>query len=288
MPPGVMSVVRCGRAARFAYRSTPSTLPTPSQVRERSMRSKHARLITTPRVPTSASWHAWTSCSTDSPAQRSRTATARRAAVAASAPGPRPTPGPTNTPRAVLWTVARSPDSASPGSARVATPQSIRARGATTASGQPAPFLHGYRGAPAHGRGHLELVHQAPCPRQAQPQPSRRRVPVLHRAPHVDDARSLIARDHDDPLPVAVLNHAQDNLTALGVHQDVARDLGDGSGDHRLVAAREARFGRQLPSVLTCLDDVNVRCDRQAPLVTHGRGGFPAGDGPRSAPHPAG
>src|SRR2546422_1454659 len=41
----------------------------------------------------------------------------------------------------------------------------------------------------------------------------------LQRAPDVGNAGSLISRHHDHPLPVAVLDDAEDDLAPLGVHR---------------------------------------------------------------------
>src|SRR2546422_6467554 len=45
------------------------------------------------------------------------------------------------------------------------------------------------------------------------------------------------------------------SLAALGVHENVAGDLGDRGSDDGLVAAREPGFGRQLPPLLAGAQD---------------------------------
>src|SRR5882762_11126754 len=70
--------------------STPSTLPTPSQVMVESTRLKDAILTATPRVPTNLAWQRLTRESTDSPAWCFKVITAVLAACAASEPCPSP------------------------------------------------------------------------------------------------------------------------------------------------------------------------------------------------------
>src|SRR2546428_4175001 len=78
----------------------------------------------------------------DSVACRSSAATAACAAAAASAPWPSPSTTATSTPVPTGLTRCRSPDSASPGRAREATPHSINAGAPTEASGiHAAPFF---------------------------------------------------------------------------------------------------------------------------------------------------
>src|SRR5438445_3887806 len=207
----------------------------------------------------------------DSSAYRSSAATAARAAAAASAPCPSPSTAATSVPRPTRLTRWRSPDSVSPASARAATPQSITGGACTDASRMPpAPFLHRHGGPLAGNRHDVEVVHQAPRARQPEPQSARRRVPILQRTGDVGNPRPLIARYDDESIEVPVHHDAQRDLTPLGVHQDVAGDLGDGGGDDGLVAAREPRLGRELPPLLPGAHDVDVGRDRDQQLFSHG------------------
>src|SRR5947208_517961 len=274
MPPRVTRLARAarGRAARSPESSRPSTLPTPTHVIDRSGPANTATLITAPRVPFRARWQRSTSGAGDSVACRSSAVTADCAALAASAPWPSPSTTATSTPVLTGLTRCRSPDSASPGRASVATPHSINARPPTDTLGiHASPFFHRHGGPLADVRAHVEVVHQAPRTREPQSQAARRRVAVLERARHVPDPRALIARDDHDALTVAVRHQAERDFAPLGVHEDVARDLGDRRGDHRLVAAREPRFRGHIPPPLPRGDDVDVGGDRDQQLVSHGR-----------------
>src|SRR5438132_6575210 len=185
-------------------------------------------------------------------------------------------------------TRCRSPDSASPGRARDATPHSINAGAPTEASGiHAAPFFHRHRGSLPDGRAHVEIVHQASRSREPQAQASGRRVAVLEGALDVPDPRALIAGDDPPALAGTVGDHAEPDITPLGVHEDVARDLGNRGGGHRLVSAREARLRCQIAPALPGRDDVRVGGDRNQEVVSHGRcvpsrarcGAAPAGRG---------
>src|SRR2546426_6949154 len=78
----------------------------------------------------------------------------------------------------------RSPDSCSPASISVATPQSIRAAPCTTASGaQVPPLLHGDGRPLPDDRRDVELIHQPSRAGETQTEPARSGVPVLQRAP---------------------------------------------------------------------------------------------------------
>src|SRR5881275_364150 len=260
MPPRVTRLARVepDRGAPSPYSSRPSTLPTPSHVIERSGRANTATLITAPRVPWSARWHRWMSGTGDSVACRSSAATAACAAVAASAPWPSPSTTATSTVLPTGLTRCRSPDCVSPGRARVATPHSI-SRGAVTDASRihAAPFFHRHSGALADTRAHVEVVHQATCPREPQSQAAGRRVAVLEGPRHVPDSRALIPGDDHHALAVAVRHEAERDFAPLGVHEDVARDLG-----YRR---------RDIPAALSGGDDVDVGGDRDQQVVSHAR-----------------
>src|SRR2546422_7618409 len=229
----------------------------------------------------------------DAVACRSSAATAAFAALAASAPWPSPSTTATSTPVPTGLTRCRSPDSASPGRAREATPHSINAGAPTEASGiHAAPFFHRHRGSHPDGRAHVEIVHQASRPREPQAQASGRRVAVLEGALDVPDPGALIAGDDHHALAVTVADHAERDFAPFGVHEDVARDLGNRGGDHRLVSAREARLRCQIAPALPGRDDVRVGGDRNQKVVSHGRcvpsharcGAAPAGRGTAGPP----
>ena len=78
------------------------------------------------------------------------------------------------------------------------------------------------------------------------------------------NAGALVAGDDHHALAVAVGGEAEEDLALLGVHEDVAGDLGDGSGDDGLLTAREAGNGGERPALLASLDDIHVRRDGQA------------------------
>src|SRR3989442_6702607 len=133
------------------------------------------------------------------------------------------------------------------------------------------PLLHGDRRALSHDGDDLELVHQAFRARQAGAHALRGRVPILHRALDVRNARAFVAGNDPDALAIAVLFEAEEDLALLGVHQDVARDFGNGGGNDRLLTARESRDGGQRAALLSRFNDIHVRSNRQAQLFTHGR-----------------
>src|SRR2546422_8466934 len=293
MPPRVTRLARVepDRAAPSPYSSRPSTLPTPSHVIERSGRANTARLITAPRVPWRAGWPRSRGGPGDSVACRSSAATAAWAAVAASAPWPSPSTTATSTPVPTGLTKCRSPDCASPGRASVATPHSINAGVPTEASGiHASPFFHRHGGSLADGRAHVKVVHQTARAREPQSQPAGRGIAVFERARDVADPRPLVPRDDHHALAVAVRHQRERDFSPFGVHEDVARDLGNRGGDHRLVPAREPRLGRQIAPALPGRDDVCVGGDRNQELVSHGRcvpsraryGAAPGGRGTRS------
>src|SRR5437868_6975560 len=251
MPPRVTrpTRVRLANVAPWPWNSMHSTLPTPAHVSAFCCGFAKARLITTPREPLSAQWQRCSSANTDSDACRSSVVTAVRAAVAASAPWPSPSTTAISTPVDTGLTRCKSPDCVWPGSADDATPQSISVEASTDASGIHAP-----------GAGQPET--QAPG----------RGVAVLHGAGNVADPGPLVARHDHDALTIAVRHQAEGDFAALGVHQDVARDLGDGRRDHRLVAARESRFGGQVAPALPCGHDIDIGGDGDEQVVSHGRG----------------
>src|SRR2546425_9811070 len=133
----------------------------------------------------------------------------------------------------------------------VATPRSIGGAGSTPASGaQVPPLLHGDGRPLPDDRRDVELIHQPSRAGETQTEPARGGVPVLQGAPDVRDARSLIARDHDQALAVAITDHVDGDLAAPRVHENVARELRDRGSDDRLVATGETGVRSQAPALL--------------------------------------
>src|SRR5256885_6384249 len=274
MPPRVTRPARLGMADGVwsKWNNMHSTLPTPVHISVRSCWLRNARLMTTPREPLSAQWQRCRSASTDSDACSSSVVTALRAAFAASAPWPSPSTTAISTPAGTDLTKCRSPDWVWPGSADDATPQSIKADASTgTSSIHASPFLHRHRGSLPCIGDHFEVVHEAAGSGQPETQAPGRGVAVLHGAGNVADAGPLVARHNHDALTVAVRHYGDGDFPALGVHQDVTRDLGDGRRDHRLVAAREPRLGSQVAPPLARGHDVDIGGDRNEQFVSHGR-----------------
>src|SRR5882762_605407 len=170
-----------------------------------------------------------------------------------------------STPSLTVLTRWRSPDSDCPSRASVATPQWTRACASRTRLDiGPLPLAHRDAGALSEGGHDFEFVHQAAGARQPEPEPARGRVAVLHGARDVANAGSVVLGDDDEPLAGPVDHLGEAHLTALGIHQDVARDLGDGCGDDGLVAGGEADFGGELAAGLARLHNVGVRGDETA------------------------
>src|SRR5215213_83079 len=93
------------------------------------------------------------------------------------------------------------------------------------------PFRHGDGGSLVELGGELELIHQPPRPGQPQPQPPIAAVAVLEGTLGVRNARPNITGDHGHALAAGLTDQADDQLTTVGEHHDVAGDLGDGGGD---------------------------------------------------------
>src|SRR5215217_9237505 len=93
------------------------------------------------------------------------------------------------------------------------------------------PFGHGHGGSLVDLRGNLELVHQPPRARQAQPHPPVAAVAVLDGAVEVRDPWPGVTSDHGHALATVIADQADENLAAFGEHHDVAGDFGDRGGD---------------------------------------------------------
>src|SRR4029453_11236651 len=140
----------------------------------------------------------------------------------------------------------------------VSIPDSFLTRSSRLSS----PFGHGDGGSLVDLRGDLELVHQPPRARQAQPHPAVAAVAVLEGPLQVRDARPRITSDHGHSLTTVLADPADDDLATFGEHHDVAGDLGDGGGDDGACGAREAGLGGELAALLAGGYHVGVRADR--------------------------
>src|SRR3954469_19886436 len=214
--------------------------------------------------------------------------TAPAAVAARRASGPCPTPSTTasSIPPGTCPTTARSPLTDSPDRARSATPSSSCR--STTGSGTLRPFLaqplelvappplrhrHG-RPAPRAGV-HAELVHEPPRPGEAEAEAAAGAVAVAERCLEVADAGAGVLGDDDEPGPVRLLAGPHDDLARADVHDDVARDLGDGRGQQRRVGPREPEPLGQRASLRPRGHEVRVAGDADADLILH-RGRPPA------------
>src|SRR5258705_3690120 len=176
------------------------------------------------------------------------------------------------TPSLTAFTRWRSPDSDSPSSARVATPQwTSVCTSRTRLDIGPLPFPHGDLGALSRRGDDLELVHQTARTRETEAETARRGIAVLHRPRDVANPWAVVFGYDDDPLVGAVQHLGEAHLAPLRIHPKVARDLGDRRGDDGLVSAREAELRGQLATRLAGLDDVGVCRDETAEIVSHGR-----------------
>src|SRR3954471_12248602 len=155
------------------------------------------------------------------------TAAARRAARAASLPWPRPSMPATSAPSGSTLTTATSPFIGSPDRHRVAIPHSIGRRTACSRTAtallaearelvaEP-PLPHRHRRAGLGIRPQLEVVHEPPRARQAQPEPAPSADVVAQRRLDVADARPVVNGGHDHAVAVAVLERREDDLAPAG------------------------------------------------------------------------
>src|SRR5215208_3940280 len=166
----------------------------------------NARLIAAPRVPRRALWQRSASRTRSRLGLSRTTSPARRAERAASLPCPRPSIAATSAPSGRSLTTARSPLVASPRRHLVATLHSTGSH--TVRSGTPAAVL------------------------------------VTERRLDVADARPIVAGDYDEAVAVGFLERPEDDLATADVHDDVACDLRNGSGDQGGIRSGEAEpFG---------------------------------------------
>src|SRR6266481_3817003 len=174
------------------------------------------------------------------------------AAVAASSPWPRPSTTAAKTPSVIGLMRCKSPETTSPGAARLATPQAISGVEMTLSSCMAAhPFFHRDGRADADFGNDVEIVHQQFCSGQPHAQPSPRGVAVLHGLRDIGYAGPVVTGDDGEAAPVAVVRRPEDDFPALRVLDDVARDFGDGGGDERQVRALKTQLHRQRTTLLT-------------------------------------
>src|SRR5512133_175926 len=131
------------------------------------------------------------------------------------------------------------------------------------------PLGHGDRGSLVDLGADLELVHEPPRARQAQPHAPVAAVAVLKGALEVRDAWADVTSDHRHPLTTVIADQADQDLAAVGEHHDVAGDLGDGGGDDSELGRREPGPGGELAALLAGGHHVSVGLDGDPDLTGH-------------------
>src|SRR5439155_15543167 len=227
------------------------------------------RVITTPRVLVRARWQRLTREMIESPANCSRMATAARAAATASSPCPTPSTTASSTPWSSGLTRCRSPETAWPSSGRAATPQSINGGWSAASLTSAQPFLHGDCGSFANLGIDVKLIHQPFGAGQADSQSLAGGIAVLHGQRHVRNTRAVVPSDQGDAVAVALLDGRQNNLSGLGMVDDVAGHFGDGGGDQGQVGSAEAQLHTQLAPLLAGRHDVRCTADGDPRLILH-------------------
>src|SRR5437870_9370657 len=115
---------------------------------------------------------------------------------------------------------------------------------------RPHPFAGGHRRAPAPLGADLELVHDPPDARQAQPEAPGGGEPVPHRQRDVEDPGPGVGGQNLDPALAAVVDQPEDDLAARRVADDVSGQLRDRGRHEDAVGGGEAAPSRQLSPVL--------------------------------------
>src|SRR5215472_3080769 len=113
-------------------------------------------------------------------------------------------------------------------------------------------------------RFNLKFIHEPSNARQTQTKTSRRAVTILECLTNVGDSRSLVARDHDDALSVRRTHQPHNDLTLSGVHDDIARQFGNGGSDQGEIGRRESELGSLGAPGLPRSDDIQVGRYRDA------------------------
>src|SRR6185437_1363201 len=202
------------------------------------------------------------------PAAAPASPTAPRAPLRPRAPI-RPPPR-SGTPRAGSAPCTRPP-TASPPAWRIAPrPMPGASRPAPAAGSGADPFSDLHHRARARAAVDLEAVHQPLHARQAQPQPPRRRVAILHRLLQVPDPRPVAAGHDPQPAAVVLRDQLQFHLPFARIQDDVARQLRDRGRDQRQIRGLEARQLAQRAPPLPRHQHVPVRADGDVFSVWHG------------------
>src|SRR5258708_27535047 len=224
----------------------------------RSTVSREARVMTTPRVWASAVWQRLVSAWTESPGCWRRASTAIAATRLASGPWPRPSTTASRRPRSCGCTKCRSPETVCPGVAFCATAQSAK-WGVFVIGVILEPFAHCDFRAFADFGSDFKIIHQPFRTRQADAETTAGGVTVLHGLADVRDARTLVLGDDLQAPVVTMLHLGKEDLAALGMIEDVAGDLRDGSGHQRNLRPGEAQGQRLLAPLLAGGDDAAGR-----------------------------
>src|SRR2546427_1382323 len=115
---------------------------------------------------------------------------------------------------------------------------------------RPHPFAGGHRRAPAPLGADLELVHDPPDARQAQPEAPGGGEPVPHRQCDAEDPGPGVGGQNLDPALAAVVDQPEDDLAARRVADDVSGQLRDRGRHEDAVGGGEAAPSRELSPVL--------------------------------------
>src|SRR5438132_11951914 len=130
---------------------------------------------------------------------------------------------------------------------------------------RPHPFAGSHRRASAPLGADLELVHDPPDARQAQPEAPGGGEPVPHRQRDVEDPRPGVGGQNLDPAFAAGVDQPEDDLAARRVADDVSGQLRDRGRHEDAVGGGEAAPSRELSPVLAGRPQVPVGIER-APL----------------------
>src|SRR4029450_10940478 len=131
------------------------------------------------------------------------------------------------------------------------------------------PFRHRDRGPLVNLGGDLELIHQPPRARQAQPHPPIAAVPILQGPLQVRDTRPDVTSDHRHPLTTVLPDQAHNRLATVGEHHNVAGDLRDSGRNNRELGRREPHLSSQLTTLLTRRHHISIALDGTPTLPGH-------------------
>src|SRR2546422_3922210 len=115
---------------------------------------------------------------------------------------------------------------------------------------RPHPLAGSHRRASAPLGADLELVHDPPDARQAQPEAPGGGEPVPHRQRDVEDPGPGVGGQNLDPALAAVVDQPEDDLAARRVADDVSRQLRDRGRHEDAVGGGAAAPPRELSPVL--------------------------------------